>query len=141
MVLFLGLMFILSIQPMMVISSLMLVVMIYSLMISFEVGSYWFSYMLVLVMLSGVLVVFTYMMSIFPNESFEISSLLIVMVMFFIFYSFKEESKFFMNWSSMSVKIWEGVSMLSSLYLVMFLLAVMIVVIWLSGMKEGAVRI
>lgn len=64
-------MFIIRIQPIFIVRRLILIVLIYSYIVYIVIGGYWFRYALVIVMLRGVLVVFTYIVSLVPNERFE----------------------------------------------------------------------
>nr|AJR33123.1 NADH dehydrogenase subunit 6 [Cyrtophora moluccensis] len=141
MVVMLGVMFILSTQPMMVISSLILTVLVYSIYLYWNLSSFWFSYMLILVLMSGVLVVFTYMMSVLPNEGFEVSSLvmLVLGVVFMTKYSGYDE--YFMDMSMGSMKIWMSMTLVISVFLVIYLLVMMVMVVWLSMLEKGAIRI
>nr|YP_009680184.1 NADH dehydrogenase subunit 6 [Neoscona scylla]QDF64718.1 NADH dehydrogenase subunit 6 [Neoscona scylla] len=141
MMIMLGVLFVLSIQPMMVISSLIMIVLIYSMFLYWSLSSFWFSYMVILVLMSGVLVVFTYMMSVLPNESFEISSLMMLILGFVLMYKSSIYSEFIQDVGLSSMKIWTGVTMLMSLFLVMYLLFIMIMVVWVSMMELGAIRI
>nr|YP_002791169.1 NADH dehydrogenase subunit 6 [Dysdercus cingulatus]ABZ02005.1 NADH dehydrogenase subunit 6 [Dysdercus cingulatus] len=56
-----------------------------SMMIGMISGSFWFSYVIVIVMLSGMLVLFIYMASIASNEKFFTPIKMIYMMMFTIF--------------------------------------------------------
>nr|YP_009172227.1 NADH dehydrogenase subunit 6 [Cyrtarachne nagasakiensis]ALF36384.1 NADH dehydrogenase subunit 6 [Cyrtarachne nagasakiensis] len=141
MIVLVGMMFILSSQPMFLILSLIFLVMLYSLYMLWNLSMFWFSYMLVLVMMSGVLVIFSYMMSILPNESFEVSSLMILMLGMVIFLSGGEFLEFIQNTSLSSIMIWSGMMMMISMFLVIYLLFIMILVVWLSMMEWGAIRI
>nr|YP_009108134.1 NADH dehydrogenase subunit 6 [Araneus ventricosus]AIU45756.1 NADH dehydrogenase subunit 6 [Araneus ventricosus] len=139
--LMLGVMFVLSIQPMMIISSLIMVVLIYSFYLYWNLSEFWFSYMMVLVLMSGVLVVFTYMMSVLPNESFEVSSLVMLILGFVLMYKGEVYDEFIQNVSMGSMKIWSGISLIVSLFLIIYLLFIMVMVVWLSMMERGAIRI
>nr|YP_009240935.1 NADH dehydrogenase subunit 6 [Neoscona adianta]ALF63169.1 NADH dehydrogenase subunit 6 [Neoscona adianta] len=137
----LGMLFVLSIQPMMVISSLIIIVLMYSMYLYWSLSSFWFSYMVILVMMSGVLVVFTYMMSVLPNESFEVSSLMMLVLGIVFLYKNTLYNDFIQDVSLSSMKIWVGVTMLMSLFLVVYLLFIMIMIVWVSMMEWGAIRI
>nr|YP_010415031.1 NADH dehydrogenase subunit 6 [Araniella displicata]URW97650.1 NADH dehydrogenase subunit 6 [Araniella displicata] len=137
----LGILFVLSTQPMMVISSLIFTVLMYSLFLYWNLMSYWFSYMMVLVLMSGVLVVFTYMMSILPNESFEISSLIFVIMGITILHNYKGWVLESQEISLGSMKLWGDLMLVGSLVLVSYLLFMMIMIVWVSIMEKGAIRI
>nr|QNV12052.1 NADH dehydrogenase subunit 6 [Linyphia triangularis] len=139
--LMLGLIFILSNQPMLMIGILMMLVCVYSLFIYYSVSSFWFGYILILVLLSGVLVIFSYVVSLIPNESFEVLSLMLLLVsfiyLFFLdfFYAMVEDLSF------SSLLIWESLLSGYLMYLVMFLLGIMVMVVYVSTPFAGALRV
>nr|YP_009172240.1 NADH dehydrogenase subunit 6 [Hypsosinga pygmaea]ALF36397.1 NADH dehydrogenase subunit 6 [Hypsosinga pygmaea] len=141
MIIMMGMLFMLSNQPMMIIGSLIFIVLLYSLLLYWMFSSFWFSYMVILVMMSGVLVIFSYMMSILPNESFEISGLLFLFLEIFLIYKTNYSSEFVQDVSLEGVKIWWNCSLMYSLFLVMYLLLMMVMVVWISLMERGAIRI
>nr|QNV12105.1 NADH dehydrogenase subunit 6 [Araneus quadratus] len=141
MVVMFGMFFVLSIQPMIMISMLIFTVFLYSMYLYWSLSSFWFSYMMILVLMSGVLVVFTYMMSVLPNESFEISSLVLLILGVVMMYKSNFYTEFYQNISLGSMKIWEKMTMVLSMFLVIYLLFIMIMVVWLSVMERGAIRI
>nr|YP_009058783.1 NADH dehydrogenase subunit 6 [Plexippus paykulli]AIM52649.1 NADH dehydrogenase subunit 6 [Plexippus paykulli] len=136
----LGIFFVSSVQPMFMISSLILIVLMYSYIVYIMIGGYWFSYALMMVMLSGVLVVFTYMVSLIPNESFESYNLMYMMGMllllmggyYILMYDFKG--------GMLSLSLWMTLVSVFNMFMVSFLLSIMLVVVWLSYMEYGALR-
>nr|YP_009115239.1 NADH dehydrogenase subunit 6 [Wadicosa fidelis]AIZ97185.1 NADH dehydrogenase subunit 6 [Wadicosa fidelis] len=134
-----GVLFVMSLQPVFMVSSLIIITLIYSYFIFKVIGSYWFSYLLLLVMLSGVLVVFTYMVSLIPNEVFEIYT--VVLVFFLLFFLKKYDNLYMMNMGFVSVNLWESYLGMFSLFLISFLLVVMFLVVLLSNMNIGSVRV
>nr|YP_009040719.1 NADH dehydrogenase subunit 6 [Argiope bruennichi]AIA77331.1 NADH dehydrogenase subunit 6 [Argiope bruennichi] len=141
MMVMLGVLFVLSIQPMMIISSLIFTVLLYAMYLYWNLSSFWFSYMVILVLMSGVLVVFTYMMSVLPNESFEVSSLVMLVLGIIVLYKYSGYEDFIQNISISSMGIWGSVTLVSSMFLVIYLLAMMVMIVWLSMMEKGAIRI
>nr|YP_009691845.1 NADH dehydrogenase subunit 6 [Argiope perforata]QEG58625.1 NADH dehydrogenase subunit 6 [Argiope perforata] len=137
----LGVLFVLSIQPMMVISSLIFTVLLYSMYLYWNLSSFWFSYMVILVLMSGVLVIFTYMMSVLPNESFEVSSLVMLVLGIILLYKYSGYEDFMQDMSMGSMSIWMSVTLMVSMFLVIYLLAMMVMIVWLSMMEKGAIRI
>nr|YP_010904385.1 NADH dehydrogenase subunit 6 [Heteropoda venatoria]WCS92213.1 NADH dehydrogenase subunit 6 [Heteropoda venatoria] len=140
MVLLLGVMFVSGIQPIFMVSSLIVIVFLYSLYVWSFMGSYWFSYVLIMVMLSGVLVVFTYMVSLIPNEVFETYNL-VFLVMFMLMMVGGFYSMYFLDKGFVSFNLWISYLGMFSLYLVIYLLGIMIMVVWISNLNEGAVRV
>nr|AIT76181.1 NADH dehydrogenase subunit 6 [Pirata subpiraticus] len=134
-----GTLFVMSLQPVFMVSSLIIITLVYSYFIFKMIGSYWFSYLLLLVMLSGVLVVFTYMVSLIPNESFEVY--MMVVVFFFMFFFMKSYSEYSVNMGFVSINLWESYLGMFSLFLISFLLVVMFLVVMLSNMNMGSVRV
>jgi len=72
-------------QPVFIVRRLIVITLFYSFFIYKIIGSYWFRYLLLLVILRGVLVIFTYIVSLIPNESFEIYRIMFVFVFMFFF--------------------------------------------------------
>nr|YP_009305891.1 NADH dehydrogenase subunit 6 [Dolomedes angustivirgatus]ANW36389.1 NADH dehydrogenase subunit 6 [Dolomedes angustivirgatus] len=135
-----GILFMISLQPVFMVSSLILITFFYSFFIYKEVGTYWFSYMLLLVMLSGVLVVFTYMVTLIPNESFEAYNLVMVfMLMFMLLMEYKFD--FVKDMGLVTLNLWMTYLGMLSMFLVSFLLIIMLLVVFLSNMNIGALRI
>nr|YP_010318771.1 NADH dehydrogenase subunit 6 [Asemonea sichuanensis]ULX45820.1 NADH dehydrogenase subunit 6 [Asemonea sichuanensis] len=136
----LSIMFLSSIQPIMMVSMMIMIVFMYSYMIYKVMGGYWFSYILLMVMLSGVMVIFTYMSSLYPNESFE-SYNLVYVFMFMIFYTGMLILFYNINHSYISIGVWSSWFSMFNLCLVIFLLSIMLIVVWMSYMGYGSVRI
>nr|YP_009058796.1 NADH dehydrogenase subunit 6 [Selenops bursarius]AIM52662.1 NADH dehydrogenase subunit 6 [Selenops bursarius] len=132
--------FVSSVQPMFMVSSLIMLVLIYSYVVYNVMGGYWFSYMLMMVMMSGVLVVFTYMVSLSPNESFENYNLVYVFI--FMVFAVSEFSYIYgKNMSFLSLVLWNSYFGIFNLFMVSFLLSVMLIVVWLSCKNDGAMRV
>nr|YP_009333098.1 NADH dehydrogenase subunit 6 [Araneus angulatus]AMD83665.1 NADH dehydrogenase subunit 6 [Araneus angulatus] len=137
----LGVLFITSIQPMLIILSMIMIVLFYSLYMKWMLMSFWFSYMMILVLMSGVLVIFTYMMSVLPNESFENSGMLFLLIGMYYLYNKLNYYEFVLDLSISSMEIWVSYLFVVSMFLVMYLLFLMILVVWISMMEMGAIRI
>nr|AIW06235.1 NADH dehydrogenase subunit 6 [Araneae sp. MT-2014] len=135
-----GVVFASGIQPIMMVSVLIMIVLLYSKNMWELMGSYWFSYVLVMVMLSGVLIVFTYMVSLIPNESFETYNLIFLSM--FIVMMMSEVYGLYNNDKSVMVfNMWSSYLGIFNLFMVVYLLGVMIMVVWLSNLSEGAIRV
>lgn len=139
--LILGLIFIISNQPIIIIGILILLVIIYSFFVYYEWIRFWFGYILILVILSGVLVVFTYVVRLIPNERFEFLRLvylvfmIIWIIMIEINYIIMIEINFISN------LLWDRIFRNLNLYLVIFLLRIIIIVIYVRIPNEGALRL
>jgi len=138
--LLLGLIFIVSIQPLIMIRVILGVVLLYSLGIYYESIRFWFGYILMLIVLRGVLVIFTYVVSLIPNERFEFLSILVLFVSIFFFFIYK---RFIIldNQSLLRVLLWEGLMSGYLIFLGVFLLGIIIIVIFLRRIVDGALRI
>nr|YP_009744385.1 NADH dehydrogenase subunit 6 [Oxyopes hupingensis]QIE13338.1 NADH dehydrogenase subunit 6 [Oxyopes hupingensis] len=136
----LGVFFLVSLQPVFMVSILIFMTLFYSYLIYEVIGSFWFSYMLLMVMLSGVLVIFTYMVSLIPNESFEIYNLM-VLLSFMMMVFIKWSGLYKMDMSVISMDLWVSYLGLFSFFLVSFLLGIMLLVVVMSYMSEGSFRV
>lgn len=137
----LGVIFVLRVQPIMVIRSLIFTVLIYSLYLYWNIRRFWFRYIILLVLIRGVLVVFTYIISVLPNESFEISRLLVLIFSLILIYNNNFYEEFIQDIRLGRIKIWEIKTIVLSLFLVVYLLFIIIIVVWLRVIERGAIRI
>nr|ACA62666.1 NADH dehydrogenase subunit 6 [Calisoga longitarsis] len=138
MVILLGIMFVGSSQPMSLVLLLIFVTLSYVLYLYVVMKTFWYSFVIMIVMLSGVLVVFTYMASMSPNEKF-IWSGISLMILIVVFLGVLVD-----GWgyplSHVSLKLWDGWTMLVVGWLISFLLVVMLMVIWVSEWGDMAAR-
>lgn len=104
------------------------------------VGSYWYRYILVLVIIRGVLMLFTYIVSLIPNESFEVIRL-VNFVLLLIIMRVKIEVINIEDGGVFSIKIWGIVVGGINLYVVIYLLIIIVMVVWLRGAGIKALRI
>lgn len=136
-----GLIFIRRMQPIFIVRSLILIVLLYSYIIYIIMRSYWFRYALVIVILRGVLVVFTYIVRLIPNERFENYNLLymIGVIIFLIgrFYVWIYDLKM----GIISLNLWRRFFGIFNIFIVIVLLRIMLVVVWLRYMGFGALRV
>lgn len=140
MFLVLGIVFIGWIQPMVIVIGIIMITLYYSYGIIEFVGGYWYRYALVLVMISGVLVVFTYMVRIIPNEGFEVLGLVNLSV-FFVLLIEKVELRMLDDIGLMTLKLWDLWVSGVNIYMVMFLFFVIVIVVWLGGVTVGSLRV
>lgn len=137
--LLIGLIFVSRIQPIFIIRSIIIITILYSYIIYIIIEIYWFGYVLVIVILSGVLVVFTYMVRLSPNERFENYNLVILLLVIFILIF--RRYIYYDNMSYISLFLWISYVGLYNIYIVGFLLGVILIVVWIVGVKLGAVRV
>lgn len=138
--LFLGIIFIIRIQPLVIIGILLMLVIFYSLNIYFFSLRFWFGYILILIILSGVLVIFTYVIRLLPNENFEFIRFLMIFS-FFLFLFFDER---YLNLDEQRIigsLLWEGMIGGYIIFLGIFLLRIMVIVIFLRNPLVGALRL
>lgn len=135
-----GIFFVRRIQPIIIILRLIIIRIIYSFYIYIRIGGFWFRYLLLLVIIRGVLVVFTYIVSLFPNERFEIYNLIIIIIVCLLrLYLVYEMCG--LDYRYISLNIWFFYIGIFSLYLVRFLLIIIIIVVWIRCLNEGAIRV
>lgn len=135
-----GLLFIRRIQPLIIIRTLIIIVLFYSYLIYNIIERYWFSYALVIVMLRGVLVIFTYIVRLIPNERFESYNLIFVIFLIFLFFGFFIY-KYVFDLSYNSLSLWGSRISLFNIFVVSFLLRIILIVVWIRYLSKGAVRI
>lgn len=134
-----GFMFIMRLQPVFIVRRLIIITLFYSFFIYKVIGSYWFRYLLLLVMLRGVLVVFTYIVSLIPNENFEIYGIIFVFI--FMFFFIKYYNIFNINIGFITLDLWESYLGIFSLFLISFLLTIIFLVVLLRDINLGSIRI
>nr|YP_009654677.1 NADH dehydrogenase subunit 6 [Hoplistodera incisa]QCI09206.1 NADH dehydrogenase subunit 6 [Hoplistodera incisa] len=115
----------------------------------YMMSSFFFSYIVIIIMLSGALVLFIYMASVASNEKFKspvknmIISFIFSMMMFIIMYNFN--NKQFMNYMYMNetislIKIFNMMTAQLTLMMIMYLLLTMIVISNVAKVTEGPLR-
>lgn len=93
-----------------------------------NIGGYWFRYILLIVMLRGVLVVFTYIVRLIPNERFEIYG---IIILFFIIIRILIEffCKYKYDMSIIRINFWNSYIGFINLFIIVFLLIIMLLVV------------
>nr|YP_009671928.1 NADH dehydrogenase subunit 6 [Strahlaxius plectrorhynchus]QCX31788.1 NADH dehydrogenase subunit 6 [Strahlaxius plectrorhynchus] len=121
-------------------------------------NSFWFSYILFLVFLGGMLVLFIYVASLASNESFKlslkmflsfipiISSAMIIYMLDSLLETLKFSflgpyTEFMMNMETLVSKIYSVPSMGFTMYVVMYLLLTLFVVVEITGTFWGPLRL
>nr|YP_010954833.1 NADH dehydrogenase subunit 6 [Hemisodorcus rubrofemoratus]WMW30218.1 NADH dehydrogenase subunit 6 [Hemisodorcus rubrofemoratus] len=117
--------------------------------------TFWYSYILLLIMIGGMLVLFLYMTSVASNEKFKFSTPLLIIFLTLILISMP--LNFIDQWFTNSkILIFENINFISSLLslnkflnfpaimisviLIIYLLITLIVVISISKLKQGPLR-
>lgn len=135
-----GLFLVSTIQPIVIITIIIIIVLIYSYIIYISVMRYWFRYIFVIVILSGVLVIFTYMTRLIPNERFENYNLLYIFIFIIITiavyeYTYREDT------SLVSLNIWNIWFGNINIFILVVLLIIILMVVWFRYINEGSLRI
>nr|QYC35491.1 NADH dehydrogenase subunit 6 [Cyphonocerus sanguineus klapperichi] len=139
--------------------SMGLILLIQTLMISLITGlmsiNYWFSYILFIIMIGGMLVLFIYMTSIASNEKFSHNNkILIIMILLMLMITFMLMSDQFINYmssvnstsinnSSFENSLNKYLSypfMMISLSIITYLLITLIAVVKITNIKYGPLR-
>nr|QWB85726.1 NADH dehydrogenase subunit 6 [Stenodryas sp. N127] len=155
-ILFLAMMFIFLNHPL----SFGLILLIQTVLISIMTGmmnyTFWFSYILFLIMVGGMLILFIYMTSVASNEKFKLSYSFLLLSMFFLFIEMIAlfADKFFYNMNlinkelikeqmenSLSMSKFLNFPMNLIMFLVIvYLLIVLIMVVKITNIKYGPLR-
>nr|YP_025746.1 NADH dehydrogenase subunit 6 [Cyriopagopus schmidti]AAP51156.1 NADH dehydrogenase subunit 6 [Cyriopagopus schmidti] len=138
MIVLMSLIFMISTHPMSLVMAMMVIVLMYSLEMYWSSGTFLYSMVLMLIILSGVMVIFTYMASMNPNEKFEFFFVGMMIMLLFSFY-WGNEWKIMVTFEMLDM--WNSSIMVVSEYLVSFLLVIMFMTIWISGWWYGPLRV
>nr|YP_010463276.1 NADH dehydrogenase subunit 6 [Macropes harringtonae]UUJ37800.1 NADH dehydrogenase subunit 6 [Macropes harringtonae] len=129
-----------------------MIVIMQTIMISVMVGiimnSFWFSYIILIMMLSGMLVLFTYMASIASNEKFNMSmkmilTSVILMICMFMYSKTNEEISINLPSNYLSIILnwlFSSNTMMITMIMVLYLFFTMIVVSKIVNINEGPLR-
>nr|YP_010714125.1 NADH dehydrogenase subunit 6 [Menida metallica]WDD39688.1 NADH dehydrogenase subunit 6 [Menida metallica] len=122
--------------------------MITGIIIGYMMGSFFFSYIIIIIILSGALVLFIYMASVASNEKFKspvkmmvLSSTFMVMAIIILTnYNFNYFNNFmFMNEISL-IKIFNMITAQLTMLIIIYLLFTMIVISNIAKVDEGPLR-
>nr|YP_009532933.1 NADH dehydrogenase subunit 6 [Eumantispa harmandi]AMW67940.1 NADH dehydrogenase subunit 6 [Eumantispa harmandi]AYG51268.1 NADH dehydrogenase subunit 6 [Eumantispa harmandi] len=137
--------------------------MIQTILISILCGamymSYWFNYIMFLIMIGGMLVLFIYITSLASNELFNLSInnmislmliMLLIMMMFmnmdnFFFIKISSETDFMLNClynenSFNLIKLYNNNTMNITLWMIIYLLITLIIVVKITNINYGSLR-
>nr|YP_009488350.1 NADH dehydrogenase subunit 6 [Dictyla platyoma]AWD31609.1 NADH dehydrogenase subunit 6 [Dictyla platyoma] len=116
-------------------------------------STFWYSYMLILIMISGLLVMFMYMASIASNEKFKISAKILPLILTStMLLSIMNKSELFLVWKKNNMekmninqeiffnKLFNTKFIIPSLTLIMLLFFMMIIISFLISTNEGPMR-
>nr|ALO70610.1 NADH deshydrogenase subunit 6 [Staphylinidae sp. 2 EF-2015] len=133
---------------------LLLQTLLISLMTGYLYVNFWFSYILFLIMVGGMLILFIYMTSIASNEKFKFSMKLLlyslmfilIFIMFMMFmdnlflFNFMNIKSFSMNFFMTLNKFFSYPNFLIFLMLIIYLLITMIMVVKIININKGPLR-
>nr|QVV96019.1 NADH dehydrogenase subunit 6 [Coridius brunneus] len=124
--------------------------MIMSMIIGLSLGSFLFSYIIMIIMLSGALVLFIYMASVASNEKFQTSIKLLIMfiiiniIIYVLMCDNSNKSSFIdmnIKMETMTlIKLYGSMSAYITMMMIMYLLLTMIVVSNIATVSEGPLR-
>lgn len=135
-----GVLFLRSSQPIIIVMRLIFVSLVYSFIIYEGIGTFWYSYILLLVILRGVLVVFTYIASLVPNEMFEINYFIVIVTVVVLLMGRYWGGVMKHDWRVVILEIWMyGISFFN-LFIVGFLLGVIVIVVWMTFSIKISIR-
>lgn len=135
----LGILFVGRYQPIIIIFRIILLTLFLAYYVYISVGRFWYRYIILLVMLRGVLILFTYIVRLLPNERFEILSLAYIRLVCLrvgIFNILR-----FINFNYDGMKIWWGLIWFLNIFIFIFLLIIIIIVVWLTLLEKVPIRI
>nr|ALO77494.1 NADH deshydrogenase subunit 6 [Platydema sp. PLA01] len=138
--------------------SMGLVLLIQTILVSLITGNLnqnmWFSYILFLIMVGGMLILFMYMTSIASNEKFKINNKMAFMLMLIILmsiFSIKSQKMMIMNNETMEFA--KSINLMTSLnkfinvplssvtiFLMIYLLLALIATVKITNFKQGSIR-
>nr|AKK32543.1 NADH dehydrogenase subunit 6 [Oncylocotis sp. PJ-2015] len=138
-------------HPMSVGLNLILQTMNFTMIIYYSMNMSWFSYMLFIMMLGGLMILFIYMTSIASNEKFNFSlKIFIIMIILCIFMFFMMKNHFNeMNFYNQNmkfnnlifiIKLFYNNSMFLTIFLISYLLITMIFSSYIINIFEGPIR-
>nr|UGS80331.1 NADH dehydrogenase subunit 6 [Hemicaecilius mockfordi] len=156
----LSLLFFFSVNPLTMGLILIILTIFISIFLTLSIKSSWFLYMLILIFIGGMLILFIYVTSIFPNEKFMFNQsktiffsmfvtmtvIMFMMYLFFLntnFYFFESYSSFLMKEHlilSPTKKFFSSQTSFMLIFLVNYLFFCMIVVIKVTNFQQGPLR-
>nr|YP_009915363.1 NADH dehydrogenase subunit 6 [Palomena viridissima]QLF99783.1 NADH dehydrogenase subunit 6 [Palomena viridissima] len=123
--------------------------MMTAVIVGYMMSSFLFSYIIMMIMLSGVLVLFIYMSSIASNEKFNspikmmaVSLLLFIIINYYMFMynNMNMMNNLYMNEIISLIKIFNTMTAQITMMMIMYLLLTMIVVSNIAKVTEGPLR-
>lgn len=128
-------------QPIIIVIRLIFITLFYSYWVMKLIMRFWFRYALIMVMLSGVFVIFIYIASLIPNEEFEIYGISIFIIFIFIIVVWKNGGvgEEILEWVRLNLWLSYLGGVLVFLGVVLFI--VILIVIWVRCRGGRALRV
>lgn len=128
-------------QPIIIVIRLIFITLFYSYWVMKLIMRFWFRYALIMVMLSGVFVIFIYIASLIPNEEFEIYGIGIFIIFMFIIVVWKNGGvgEEILEWVRLNLWLSYLGGVLVFLGVVLFI--VILIVIWVRCKGGRALRV
>nr|YP_011010352.1 NADH dehydrogenase subunit 6 [Metrocoris tigrinus]WPW46967.1 NADH dehydrogenase subunit 6 [Metrocoris tigrinus] len=132
--------------------NLIMLTLILSIMMNYYMKYSWYSYILILTLLGGMLVLFMYMASVASNEIMKFSPKVFIIIMIVMIISFMfMENEININYNIIittienqqimsMMKLFNSKSMIITMMLALYLLITMIYVIYITNVFEGPMR-
>lgn len=102
---------------------------------------FWGGYLLLIVMLRGILVIFSYILRLVPNLAFEEFRMFMPLLLVLILVYLEIEKFYLIDFSLYIFSIWGGSLRIITFYLVRLLLLLIVIVLHIREMKKGSVRV
>nr|ASM82838.1 NADH dehydrogenase subunit 6 [Cryptophyllium tibetense] len=146
-----NMMFMLMKHPLSMGITIMMQTMIVSMMSGMMFKSFWFSYILFLMYIGGMMIMFIYMTSLMPNMMFSmkyktmIIIIMTMMLMYYIMNKYQQMSNMDMNQTNeqnmMLIKMHMNPSNYNTIMLAMYLMYTMITVYNMTEYKKGTLKL
>nr|ALO76159.1 NADH deshydrogenase subunit 6 [Anobiinae sp. GENSP01] len=146
----LSIMFVILTHPLIMVISLVMLSTLIAMITGIKSSSYWFSYMLFLIMVGGMLIVFIYMTSVASNEKIKVSfksltyMLMIIPTMFMMNFMMKNSMKMqkfnFKLQDMMMSKLLNMPNITLMMMMIIYLLVTLIATVKMTKLNQGPLR-
>nr|ATL58815.1 NADH dehydrogenase subunit 6 [Stephanitis chinensis] len=134
--------------PLSMVITLILQTLLISVISSIMISSFWYSYMLILIMISGLLILFMYMASIASNEKFYMSNKLILYMILTGMYmkymapkmNYEMKISTMINQEIIMSKMFNYKFIITTILMMLLLFMMMVVISFLVSSNEGPMR-
>nr|YP_002735067.1 NADH dehydrogenase subunit 6 [Phaenacantha marcida]ABZ02096.1 NADH dehydrogenase subunit 6 [Phaenacantha marcida] len=143
MMMFLSMMFLFNKHPLLMTINMIMLTLTIAVMSGLIMKSFWFSYMITMIMLSGMLVVFIYMSSIASNKKMKSSIKIIIIPAIILIFetSFIQINEMNYTNSMNLIPFFNSTTLMTTMMSVMYLFLAMMTVSKIVYINEGPMRI